>query len=363
MKPKIIFIINCLTQQRCLKRVQEFIDHGYEVAVYGFERKGDDIPVGVSFPVTSLGVVDSSTSYVGRIRMISSAIKQVTIQHQGEDALYYLFSLDMALCALPWVGRRYIYEESDLVHAYAGNKAFEMVMEHLCKLVIRRSQLSVFTSEGFVDYHFGDKRPANIIVVTNRVNAKVAALPQVQKKASVGDGISVGFVGVIRYRSVYNFCKAVLEANPANEVHLFGTLTQSELFDRLRAYENCHFHGTYKNPDDLPQMYSQIDLVLSTYDITSVNVRYLEPNKLYEAIYFRTPIIVTRDTFLAKKVRQMGIGYEVDALDEDDIRRLLAELTSDSISEKVCNISRIDQAYALNTNAELFKHIAQLYAV
>lgn len=360
MQPKIIFIINCLTQQRCLKRVQEFIDHGYEVAVYGFERKCREMPSNVSFPVTSLGVVDSSTSYVGRIRMISSAIKQVTIQHQGEDALYYLFSLDMALCALPWVGRRYIYEESDLVHAYAGNKAFEMVMERLCKLVIRRSQLSVFTSEGFVDYHFGDKRPANTIVVTNRVNAKVVALPQVQKKASVGDGISVGFVGIIRYASVYNICKAVLEANSENEVHLFGIVADPESFDRLKKYKNCYFHGTYRNPDDLPTMYSQIDVVLSTYDLTSVNVKYLEPNKLYEAIYFRTPIIVTRDTFLAKKVAQLNVGFEVNGLDEDDVQKLLGKLTQENIIEKGNCISQIDRTIALNINEPLFNRIEWL---
>lgn len=64
MRPKIVFIINSITQPRCLKRVQEFIDHGYEVAVYGFERKGNNIAKSTLFPVHSLGEIDNKTPYI-----------------------------------------------------------------------------------------------------------------------------------------------------------------------------------------------------------------------------------------------------------------------------------------------------------
>ena len=35
------------------------------------------------------------------------------------------------------------------------------------------------------------------------------------------------------------------------------------------------------------------DMVVATYDVTIENVRYAEPNKIYEAIFFETPIILS----------------------------------------------------------------------
>lgn len=363
MKPKIVFIINCITQQRCLKRVQEFIDHDYEVDVYGFERKGDNITINTSFNITSLGIIDNKTPYYKRIKQISKALKVVFMKYEKDDVMYYLFSLDMALCSLPWVNHQYIYEESDLVHAYCGRKWFEMIMERLCKRVIRRSAMSVFTSEGFVEYHFGHQRPSNVYVITNRVNNKVADLPPVEKITLSGGKLSIGFVGIIRYKSVVNFCRMFLDANSENEFHFFGTVTEPEWFYPLKEYPGCHFHGTYKNPDDLPEIYSKINLVLSTYDANNVNVKYLEPNKLYEAIYFETPIIVSKDTFLSKKVRELNVGFEVNALDEEEILHLLKHLTYSSITEKIENIRKIGKDYALNNNEPFFEKLKELYAV
>ena len=40
-KKKIIFFINAITITRCIKRIEEFIDNGYEVEAYGFERGGE----------------------------------------------------------------------------------------------------------------------------------------------------------------------------------------------------------------------------------------------------------------------------------------------------------------------------------
>lgn len=360
MKSKIVFIINSITQPRCLKRVQEFIDHGYEVAVYGFERKGNDIARNTAFPTISLGVIDNRTPYIKRIRQITTALRPVFRKYDNEDVLYYLFNLDMCLCSLPWVGRKYIYEESDLVHVYCGRRWFEVIMERLCKLAIRRSYISVFTSEGFVEYHFPEKRPSNIHVITNRVNTKVKDLPEVDKSPLSKDKLSIGFVGIIRYKSVVNLCRMFLEQNPNNEFHFFGTVTEPEWFYPLKEYSGCHFHGTYKNPDDLPEIYSKINLVVSTYDANFVNARYLEPNKLYEAIYFETPIIVSTGTFLAKRVKELNVGFEVDALDEKDILRLLSELTIANISKKIESARQIGKEFALNNNESFFVKLNEL---
>lgn len=360
MKPTVVFFLNCITQQRCLKRVQEFMDAGYEVAVYGFYRQGKEMPVDTSFEIHSLGVIDNRTPYIRRAFRLTQELRRVIQTYRRRNVIFYLFNMDMALCSLPWLKHKFIYEESDLVHAYCGRKGFEVFMEQLCKRVIRKSLMSVFTSEGFVEYHFGAKRPSHIHVITNRVHTRVATLPVPPKIPLCHEGLSIGFVGIIRYPSVVNLCRAFLEANPHNEFHFFGLVTEPQLFYPLKQYAGCHFHGTYKNPEDLPYIYSRLHLVVSTYDATHVNVRFLEPNKLYEAIYFDTPIIVTKGTFLARKVNRLGIGFEVDALNADDIQRLLRQLTVEQVSEKVQNIRKLDKGTALNRNDDFFHKLELL---
>lgn len=356
----VIFLINCITQQRCLKRVQEFIDHGYDVKAYGFERKGKDMPVHTDFPIHSLGVIDNRIPYVLRSFRVMKALRRVVLQHRAEGTLFYAFGLDMALCCYPWARGMYIYEESDLVHAYAGRKWFENLMECLCKRVIYRSKLSVFTSEGFVEYHFGKKRPSNIHIIPNRVNARISDFPQVPKPPLSKDKLRMGFVGIIRYQSVVNLCRLFLESNPANEFHFFGLVIDPENFYTLKQYAGCHFHGVYRNPDDLPAIYAQMDLVVSTYDLKSVNVRYLEPNKLYEAIYFETPIIVSKGSYLAQKVKALNVGFEVDGLDYQDVARLLGQLSIQNITEKVQSMRLLGKTFAVNCNEDFFYRLSLL---
>lgn len=360
MKPKIVFIINSIGQLRCLKRIQEFRDHGYETVAYGFERKGKKLPYKIDFELNVLGIIDSNTPYLRRIYYLSKRLKQIFKRHKNENVIYYFFGLDIVFCSLPWLGRNYIYEESDLVHTYCSSNTVVMALEGVCKWVIQRSILSVFTSEGFLEYHFGSHRPSNIHIITNRVNTRVATLPPVRKKDLDADRLSIGFVGFMRGKAVLNFCRVFLEANPHNTFHFFGTAGDTLLFDSLKAYPNCHFHGVYMNPDDLPAIYSQIDLVLATYDITHTNPRFLDPNKLYEAIYFETPVIVSKDTFLAKKVKKMNIGFEVNAFDEQDIQALLRQLTPEAISEKVQSIQCLDKKSALNDNEDFFIRLKTL---
>ena len=37
-KPKIVFILTSISQPRCIKRVKSFINSGFEVKIYGFDR-------------------------------------------------------------------------------------------------------------------------------------------------------------------------------------------------------------------------------------------------------------------------------------------------------------------------------------
>ena len=122
-------------------------------------------------------------------------------------------------------------------------------------------------------------------MIANKLNQGILKLETIEK--TVSDKIRVGFVGKPRFKSVVAFAKVLCERYKNFEFHIYGgpILEEKDGFEALSRYGNYFYHGPFKNPDDLPEIYSKLDLVLSTYDIEFENVRYAEPNKLYEAIF------------------------------------------------------------------------------
>ena len=123
------------------------------------------------------------------------------------------------------------------------------------------------------------------------------------------------------------------------------------------------FHGTFKNPDDLPHIYSQLDFVVATYDVSGINPRYAEPNKLYEAIFFRTPIIVSRNSFLEHKVKELGVGFSVNALDDNDIVSQINAITPDIYKDYVSKLESIEKESVVTSNEELIHKVLSLFKV
>lgn len=357
---KIVFILNNITITRCLKRVNEFIDKGYEVEVYGFKKEDEEgyaVPNG--FSITVLGSFSQEQPYFKRLKVYYRSLKPLFMKYKKQDVIFYYFFFNIAFAARLQCCRRFIYEESDMPYLSIGNKLIRMWLSWSDKRIIKKSLLTVMTSEGFIDYHFGKERPKNIVVVPNRVNPGLMNLPYSMKQQHDLDHLSIAFVGGFRYMSVLNFAEVVGESFPQHEFHVFGNIISNG--DNLRAlcekHSNIHFHGKFKNPDDLPGIYGNIDLVLASYDVTSINSQYAEPNKMYEAIFFKVPIIVSKGTFLSRKVESLGIGYAINGLEKDEIRNFLSGLTKESYEDKIRGLNAIPREDAINVNPAMFKYL------
>ena len=331
---KIVFVLGSLQSQRCVKRIRPFIDAGVETVVYAFNRSEEVFNSEIDFPVEIIGSFTNDVPYLKRLPLLWSSFRKIA---SVAADLYYLFGLDMVLMFnLLCPGKPYVYEESDLVHTYLSSPLVRRVMESLDKRAIRKSRLTLFTSEGFVRYHFGETTPANVRVVPNRLSSSVSDYPLLPKSAH--GCLRIGFVGMIRFKTVFAFAETFCRRYPQYEFHFYGAFASERdrlMFSPLKELSNCFFHGSYKSPRDLAAVYSEIDWVLSAYDTAYENVRYAEPNKLYESIYFETPIIVSKGTFLAERVEQWGVGLAVDALDEESVVSLVDGLSEELTREKV----------------------------
>ena len=178
------------------------------------------------------------------------------------------------------------------------------------------------------------------------------------------DKIKIGFAGIIRFESIYHFVKACADYGKNIEMHLFGIYSDADEWSTKiekieNDYPNVIFHGRFTNPGDLPSIYEGIDLVLCTYPPT-LGVKYAEPNKLYEAIYFRCPIVVSEKVFLGNKVKTLNIGYVIDAMDEEKIKLFLKSLNAYDYQKKIDACNSIPQNECINQNDAFFKQIEDL---
>lgn len=353
---KIVFILNVDEKPRYYKRIEEFISRGYDTEVYAFKRY-ESAGLILSIPVTIVDSYRPDISFRERLPIVIKGVNRIVKQHKRGKVLYYIFGLDVAsIFRFFHPSIEYVYEEGDLVHTYSSSRLFRNFMEIIDKCVIRHSFLTVFTSEGFIDYHFKVQSINNGIVIPNKISESIKDLPKQYNSRIINeDNLHIGFVGAPRFATIVNFFKYACVAFPQHDFHVFGGPVPAD-FDELKGYSNMHFHGKFKTPEDLPSIYSQLDLVLSTYDTDSDNVRYAEPNKLYEAIYFETPIIVSSNTFLCKKVKELGVGFDLE-VNNENIKFFINSLTRAEISRVKDNIKKYPKDFAIDDVSILFDTI------
>lgn len=356
---EIVFILNGISQPRCLKRIKEFIDNGYQIKVYGFDRH-DGVKNNPGFPIEIIGEMQNRV-YSHRFKTMWRGLRHVFKSTDKNNSVYYLFGLDNVLFSKLLCPRmKYIFEESDLRHVELKSKFLRDFLEILDRRAIKKSLMTVFTSDGFIEYHFNGIKPDNTFTIPNRLDEKILNCELLPAKPIDMNHLSIGFVGGIRYKSIMFFAEYFSRTYPQHEFHFFGSFKTKEAEEKsseLKKLPNCFFHGAFESTVELPSIYSQIDMVLSTYDIDNINVRYAEPNKLYESIYFETPIIVSKGTFLADKVKDMNVGYAINAMDANEIDTFFQNLKKEDLEDKVDSIRKYDKMIAISKNPDFFEKL------
>ena len=359
---KIVFILNSIQQQRCLKRIEEFLDNGFEVVVYGYNRLNVIPTRPTRFKITVLADIPYGMSVAARYRLMRKTLRPIIDKYKDEDVVYYYFLLDVALVGISLNHKPYIYENSDLMYGYFP-RPLRWLFKEIDKKVATRSLVSIFTSEGFVEYLFRHKRPQYVFVIPNRLNKKVLQLPYPQKKLDVNH-LTFTFVGALRQPATQLFIETLLKYFPQHEFHFYGVIHESlrYIYDNLAAqYSQCHIYGAFSNPDDLPSIYEHCDILLSAMGLESTpNVEYAEPNKFYEAIYFRKPIIVSEDSYVGRKVKSLGIGFCLSDFTENGIKSFLESISEERLKHIYENLNKIPKEEAVDGNPQLFSLLDNL---
>lgn len=354
----VVFIVQQLSQPRCIKRIQTIYEAGIPIKVYGFDNGlYNDSLKSLPFPVHEIIKRSKEDSKLKKILFFRNTVKRILKENSKND-LFYVFGYEIGSFTRLAGCRHYVYEEADVSAARVKNPIIQKAMLRLDRSIIRNSYRTVLTSKGFIKCIFPGKIPTDkLVFLPNKLSTYFDEAKKQEVRASPIDlnHINFSFIGLIRYpNTIIRFAKVVGKRFPQHEFHFYGDPERdSYIDDEIKSMNNVFFHGRFKNPVDLPEIYSKTDISIVCYDTTSGNVRIAEPNKIYESIFFETPIVVSSGTFLAERVAEFGIGYDIDCSNDAKIIDFINSLSIDELNIQIAKMHSIPWQEVVDNANEL----------
>jgi succinoglycan biosynthesis protein ExoL len=178
----------------------------------------------------------------------------------------------------------------------------------------RYVDLLIVTSPMFIESYYLSFLKCKYIIVENVPKRNVWNNFQRQ---TANRNFKIAFIGIIRY---FNCLKALVIASRVlfkNGHKLqISFIGDGDDYEKLKQFckgdDFIKFTGSYNYDQDICNLYSDVDLIYSVYDYDISNVRLAMPNKFYESLITKIPILVSSNTYLESRVKEYGIGLGVN---------------------------------------------------
>lgn len=186
----------------------------------------------------------------------------------------------------------------------------------------KAASLLMTSSPAFVSHYFEPISSLNLPVLL--VENKVLELtePSNQRRGArlptVGEPWRIGWFGAIRCRKSFEILSR-LTASMAGQVEVIirGRVSPKEFpdFEQLiGASSHISFLGTYRNPEDLAEIYDQVQFVWAIdFFEEGLNSEWLLPNRLYEGALHGAVPIALGGTETGRFLKARGLGLLLDS--------------------------------------------------
>lgn len=134
--------------------------------------------------------------------------------------------------------------------------------------------------------------------------------------------LNIGFVGGIQFQEQNQNLLRQFANNPGYVLSYVGKVhlgCELQPFCQKNHIHNVRFQPAFTN-DQKPEIYRQIQLINCLYGNHNPVVRLLLPNRLYDCVLFKKPILVSKGTYLAGVVEQYQLGIAIDLEREDAVQ-------------------------------------------
>lgn len=339
---RLFFFCPDITDASTVKRVQQFIEHGLRVVVFGFRRERYNNDYEPPWRHVQLGMT-ADARYWQRLRALLGALPVIFAQRRwlGRASLFYARNLDqlvLTMLARLMSGSRapVAYEVLDIQPALMGRKPLATLLRFVERLCLRRVHLLVLSSPGFHRSYYSmmQKYRGEWFLLENRLHAPIPAAADVRENPRSHDSKRpwvVGYFGLIRGEATFDLMTR-LAARLGDKVLIKfrGVLTtvDEEHFRRtLRQYPNMVYDGPYRPHDDLPDLYGDVDFAWAL-DLENAdhNSRWLLPCRFYEAGHFGVPCLAVHGFEVGALIEEHRIGWTFGRPLEEQLVRFFQTL-------------------------------------
>ncbi len=319
----LVFIGPERTDARSVKRIAAFTAQGWRVTGFTFYRdRGqadpppvwDNIPLGTTY----------NRRYLHRVWAIVRAFG-IIFQHRRrlrEAAALYVINPDNALLGLfgRFVCRRrvpVVVEIADIQPAMTGTGLVARGLRFLERFVLRRSQLLVTTSPGFLRHYFEpvQRYRGPVFLLENKVYPSASLIAaRTSRAAPVKPGRwTIGYFGVFRCERSIELITRLAAVFPDKLAFVLrgvpAGLDETFFRKKISDHSNIEYGGPYHYPGDLPAIYGGVDFNWCfDFSAAGANSAWLLPNRLYEGGLFHCPALAFAGTETAAWITGNGCG-------------------------------------------------------
>ena len=223
-------------------------------------------------------------------------------------------------------------------------------------VLIKNSKFSCISSKGFLDLLDDSDKIYPIHNMSYDINQNQAI------HIDFND-INIGYFGIFNY---YDINKKIIDTlkneNNINLYYVGASIGENVLkkYVEKNDIKNVKFKPSYTDDvkRDLYKKY-KINFVNAAYGNNSFNATKLMPNKLYDSLFYKIPIIVSKNTYLEKVVNKYNIGISVDddilynissyikEFDYEKFSKNIDQCLKDMLNEQILIVNKIKEYITL----------------
>lgn len=204
---------------------------------------------------------------------------------------------------------KYIFDYRDVT--YERSLIYRFVVYSL----FRNAKLSFTSSDGFRRYF-----PKGIEVYTSHnFSPQMNDREEYKEKLFLKHNpIRIAFWGLIRHYDINRTIIKKIADDTRFELHYYGR-AQGRIRDLLECadqqFANIYFHGEYQ-PIDRDKFALQTDLIHNVYDNKNQTTPLAMGNKYYDGFMYYIPLLSMKNSYMAERSENAGIGFACDPYSE-----------------------------------------------
>lgn len=319
------------------RRVRAIEDDG--AAVTGFMMRRGDTQT-TEWKNIDLGRT-ADGAFLQRIRQVFSGAATAAAQREDLASADVIIARNLDMLACAFLAKRkakldtpVIYESLDVHRLLCRQDPIGKALRWLEGSLLRRTKGLVVSSPAFLQNHFERYYPGQFrpFLVENRLAAGAEYGPRPVPKMPAADRpLRLGWVGVLRcQRSFELLCNLADQFPDTLEIHLHGVPARTEIpvFEpEVSKHPNMVYHGRYKSPEDLSELYGSLDMVWAgDFMEAGFNSVWLLPNRIYEGGYYCVPAIAPAQTQTAAWISSRQGGFNIEEPLNETLSALIAGL-------------------------------------